>query len=406
MSTLCDSEACPARERGESLDHTKNPKPNFLVCVFFIPSTSWPQVSSETSGSFSATDSGHESPKATTAAERERILSALERTILFNNTLNEDKLEEIIGALRVKDVNKGEEVIRQGEKGDFFYIIDTGNYVAIKNGNVVFTYRGEGAFGELALMHNSKRMASVKALTSGKLWALDRRTFRSIIIIANKQMRQRNTEILRSIDAFQGLTNEQVQSVADCLDLEVYHDGHTIIHEGDRVHSESKFFILIKGNVTALRTIQGNKIKVKSIVAPGFFGEMAFVEGSGTRFADCVAQGKVEVLTMTRSAFERLLGPIEQALKREVNDYKEVTRKLENAEAIKVEGHDDETVQGPEEGSDAEGETGGAEDGNTARNGALGGKKKRRRGKRGGKRGGKNKQNGMNSEGSAAQNRL
>ena len=37
-----------------------------------------------------------------------------------------------------------------------------------------------GSFGELALMHDSPRAASVKAKTRAKLWALDGQTFRCV----------------------------------------------------------------------------------------------------------------------------------------------------------------------------------------------------------------------------------
>jgi cGMP-dependent protein kinase len=38
------------------------------------------------------------------------------------------------------------------------------------------------AFGELAILYNCKRTASVKAVTDGKLWALDRSVFQQIMV--------------------------------------------------------------------------------------------------------------------------------------------------------------------------------------------------------------------------------
>ena len=57
---------------------------------------------------------------------------------------------------------------RQGEEGDNFYVIAEGVFtarIAQANGGerVVFTYNGKGAFGELALMYNCPRAATVRA---------------------------------------------------------------------------------------------------------------------------------------------------------------------------------------------------------------------------------------------------
>jgi cAMP-dependent protein kinase regulator len=43
------------------------------------------------------------------------------------------------------------------------------------------TYQIGEAFGELALLYNAPRAASIKAKTTGRLFALDRNTFNSIV---------------------------------------------------------------------------------------------------------------------------------------------------------------------------------------------------------------------------------
>jgi cAMP-dependent protein kinase regulator len=51
---------------------------------------------------------------------------------------------------------------REGEEGDNFYVIEHGLFEASKKGEVVFKYEGRGAFGELALMYNCPRAATIK----------------------------------------------------------------------------------------------------------------------------------------------------------------------------------------------------------------------------------------------------
>lgn len=57
-------------------------------------------------------------------------------------------------------------------------------YVATDDGKqlLVHTYNNKGSFGELALMYNMPRAATIKAETKGFLWAMDRLTFRRIVL--------------------------------------------------------------------------------------------------------------------------------------------------------------------------------------------------------------------------------
>ena len=60
---------------------------------------------------------------------------------------------------------------RQGEEGDSLYVVESGRFRATKDGAEVATYDGAGAFGELALMYNCPRAATV---TGERGWACKR----------------------------------------------------------------------------------------------------------------------------------------------------------------------------------------------------------------------------------------
>ena len=53
---------------------------------------------------------------------------------------------------------------REGDAGDNLYVIQAGTFEAVKGPSkrVLFTYEGAGAFGELALMYNCSRAATVR----------------------------------------------------------------------------------------------------------------------------------------------------------------------------------------------------------------------------------------------------
>ena len=102
-----------------------------------------------------------------TDGQRVRLQEVAKNCLLFK-TLDDSQLIEVIDAMFEKKVESGEFLIKEGDDGDFFYIIEEGKYNAMKEdketneNKVVFTYVNEGNFGELALLYNMPRAASVQ----------------------------------------------------------------------------------------------------------------------------------------------------------------------------------------------------------------------------------------------------
>ena len=87
-------------------------------------------------------------------------------------------------------VKMGDVVIKQGDQADNLYVVDSGEFEVLlatpggKNQPIkVAEVVHGGVFGELALMYDSPRAATVVAKSNGTLWALERSTFRCVPII-------------------------------------------------------------------------------------------------------------------------------------------------------------------------------------------------------------------------------
>jgi anti-sigma regulatory factor (Ser/Thr protein kinase) len=79
-------------------------------------------------------------------------------------------------------VKQGETVLREGERGNFFYYIISGKYNVYHNDMLVGTLTPQDIFmGEMAFILNEKRSASVIAVTEGKLVRLTRKTLVTVI---------------------------------------------------------------------------------------------------------------------------------------------------------------------------------------------------------------------------------
>ena len=80
---------------------------------------------------------------------------------------------------KLERIEAGEIIINQGDIGDNFYVIDSGEVEIIIDGRNISVIGENGTFGELALIHGRPRAATVKAKCDCKLWAIDRIVFYS-----------------------------------------------------------------------------------------------------------------------------------------------------------------------------------------------------------------------------------
>jgi cAMP-dependent protein kinase regulator len=212
-------------------------------------------------------------------------------------------------------------VISQGDAGDYFYVIERGSFDVYVNdcgfiepgpdglGHKVSTIQAGGSFGELALMYNAPRAATIiSAEGSCTLWALDRVTFRRILMESTFARRRMYENFLEEVPILSSLTPYERSKISDALETQKFAPGDVIIHEGDPGHS---FYLLESGEAAAYK---GNE-KVLHYSKGDFFGELALLNDA-PRAASVVASSDVKVATLGKNAFQRLLGPVEGLLRR------------------------------------------------------------------------------------------
>merc|ERR1711871_313548 len=159
---------------------------------------------------------------------------------------------------------------------------------------------------------------------------LDRQTFRHMLANDSNEKRKKYEMFLRSCELFRTLQPEEVSRLADVLEEKVFTDASSVILQDMRAAEEvsddeftaMKFYLVFKGCAAAFqRSGDGEDVKVCDYKAGDFFGEKALVERQ-PRAATVKAVGDLTVATLDVAAFERLLGPVKELLKRHIETYK------------------------------------------------------------------------------------
>ena len=101
--------------------------------------------------------------------------------------LEEKEFNIVVDAIAEVTGPAGDAIIKEGDQGNCMYVLEKGSLDCTKvfSGNTEPTFLkkyepGEG-FGELALLYNAPRAATITSKTDYVIWKLDRDTFNHIV---------------------------------------------------------------------------------------------------------------------------------------------------------------------------------------------------------------------------------
>jgi len=253
-----------------------------------------------------------------TDEQKQRLNATLAKSFLFSSLEGKD-MDTVILAMKEKVVGDGERLIQQGEDGDYLFVIEEGTIACLKKmedgtEKVVKTCEPGDCFGELALLYNCPRAASVDSKSKCVLWQLDRETFNHIVKDAASKKRERYEAFLSTVPLLKQLDTYERSQIADGLCRETYEDGADVVVEEE---PGDKFFIIESGEACAEKKGVG---KVMDYQVGDYFGELALLRNQ-PRAATVKAKGALTVLSLPRGSFKRLLGPLDDILSRSAAKY-------------------------------------------------------------------------------------
>ena len=257
-------------------------------------------------------------------SQKETIRKRCLQSFIFNSLEDQD-FTQVIDAFEEKRFNAGDYVIKEGDQGDVVYLVDTGELdceKTFKKGDkptFLKTYYPGESFGELALLYNAPRAATIKAKTDCILWALDRGTFNNIVKEAAVKKREKYENSLKNVPILSTIDAYELGQICDAVNSEKANKGDYIIKQGEK---GDKFFILDEGEAYAAKVFNPGEPEqnVKDYKKGDYFGELALLRDE-PRAASVIAKTDCRLITLDRLAFKRLLGPLEKLLQRNSEMY-------------------------------------------------------------------------------------
>ncbi|XP_039017712.1 protein phosphatase 2C and cyclic nucleotide-binding/kinase domain-containing protein-like isoform X2 [Hibiscus syriacus] len=267
--------------------------------------------------------------------EEAHIEQALHDHFLFRK-LNDSQCHVLLDCMQRVEVQPGDIVVQQGGEGDCFYVVGSGEFEVLatqedKNGDVPrvlqkYTAEKLSSFGELALMYNKPLQASVRAVTSGTLWALKREDFRGILMSEFSNLS--SLKLLRSVDLLSRLTILQLSHVADSLSEVSFSSGQAIVNRNEAL---SALYIIQKGQVRitfdndllscpSVCSLKSDILKEDNDQQTGkelsvektegsYFGEWTLL-GQQIGSLSAIAVGDVTCALLTKEKFDSVVGPL------------------------------------------------------------------------------------------------
>ncbi|XP_035002296.1 cGMP-dependent protein kinase 1 [Hippoglossus stenolepis] len=192
----------------------------------------------------------------------------------FMKNLELSQIQEIVDCMYPVDYGKDACIIKEGDVGSLVFVMEEGKVEVTKEEMKLCTMGPGKVFGELAILYNCTRTATVRTLTHVKLWAIDRQCFQTIMMRTGLIKHAEYMDLLNSVPTFQVLPEETLRKLADVMEETHYEDGEFIIRQGARGDT---FFIISKGkvNVTEENSANQEPVHLRELVRGDWFGERA-----------------------------------------------------------------------------------------------------------------------------------
>lgn len=207
----------------------------------------------------------------------DEIVTRLDRIPLFASLADADK-RTLIGKMELRTYQHGEKLVRQGDLGQEFYVIVKGHTKAIYQDSTgqehdVGTLHEGDAFGEIALIDDVPRTATIMAVYGCQVLSLQKETFDSFIVekLGNADQVKQMIRLMHFFKRHPLLSKLDAREQADLIgkiNFKSYGSNQPVIESGQTDHD---FFVVYSGK---LDVEHADENELQTLHAEDYFGYM------------------------------------------------------------------------------------------------------------------------------------
>jgi cGMP-dependent protein kinase len=269
-------------------------------------------------------------------------LDYLSKVELFKRLGKEDQAA-LAKVTKPQEFNQGEVIINQGDEGNEFFVLKSGTAKCEVNGGKVADLKSGDFFGEMALLRNEPRMATITATEKTQTLKITREDFVSLGLIEKLDFQKRNAvrggeggeveikppspkneedkalmrEALKNnenLSKIYSLDDIKITNIIDLMWLDSVKTGVPVIKQGD---ADADYFYIVKEGSFAItidnKDNEGGKSAgtmaaagVGTVKKGGSFGELALMYHA-PRAATLTAKEDSELWVIDRKQFKGIL---------------------------------------------------------------------------------------------------
>jgi cGMP-dependent protein kinase 2 len=279
--------------------------------------------------------------------------------MLLFNRLSPSTQRSIVQQTYEIPVPAGRILIHEGDTGlaaSELYIIKTGEFEVLQQRhgvNIRVNMKSKGdVFGEVALMYNCPRSATVAATKDSVVWVLERDVFRQHVQAGAEEAASQIELFLNSVPILSSLSKEEKLTLLGAFEEKKYSKGEAVVKQGEpgdffyiikegeaTVYVEKESTVLANNDATTINlddvpegqetTGTGTNIdpiiaaskkkrkKVNQLFRSDFFGEQALLSDIPRAATVEAASTPLVVLALDRGTFTAVLGSLEKIMQRE-----------------------------------------------------------------------------------------
>ena len=248
--------------------------------------------------------------------DRELIQAAIEKNFVFDH-LTKEEYGPFVNAFEKVHFPKDEKIIVQGDVGDYFYVITRGKVAFEVNGEKVGEPAGKGtSFGELALLYQAPRAATVVAASDVTLFRIDQRAFRYILRSKSSELDETKRRLLTDEKSlFKDLSPQDIRKLVQLMTPRDFKKGDKIVTKGE---AGKTFFIVQRGEIQVSdigdeKTSQYGEIAVGP---GGQIGQAALLKNEPYYRLNAIAVTDGKLFRIEKEAFTAVLGDFDQKVRK------------------------------------------------------------------------------------------